>query len=367
MNSEVQQLAPWFQTQVLDWYDKYGRKHLPWQQDITPYKVWLSEVMLQQTQVATVIPYFETFMQRFPTITDLANAPVDEVLHLWTGLGYYARARNLHKAAKHVAEIHGGVFPDSFEEVVALPGVGRSTAGAILSLSLNKPHAILDGNVKRVLSRFLTLDGWPGNGKVEKQFWLAAEALSPSKRINNYNQVMMDLGATVCTRSSPKCLECPLQEKCMAFASNRVADFPAKKPKKDKPIKFTYMLMVVNQGRVYMYQRPASGIWGGLYSFPEFDDLPQVESWLQAHGIVDVDIASEQFELFRHTFSHYHLDIQPLLVDCDKQPEVVEESASLWMPIIEDADTQSGVEQAAQNKVGLSAVATKLLKALKQN
>ncbi|SQI21068.1 A/G-specific adenine glycosylase [Salmonella enterica subsp. arizonae] len=202
--------ASQFSAQVLDWYDKYGRKTLPWQINKTPYKVWLSEVMLQQTQVTTVIPYFERFMARFPTVTDLANAPLDDVLHLWTGLGYYARARNLHKAAQQVATLHDGVFPQTFDEVAALPGVGRSTAGAILSLALGKHYPILDGNVKRVLARCYAVSGWPGKKEVENTLWTLSEQVTPAHGVERFNQAMMDLGAMVCTRSnqSAPCVHC---------------------------------------------------------------------------------------------------------------------------------------------------------------
>ena len=227
--------ASQFSAQVLDWYDKYGRKTLPWQIDKTPYKVWLSEVMLQQTQVATVIPYFERFMARFPTVTDLANAPLDEVLHLWTGLGYYARARNLHKAAQQVATLHGGKFPETFEEVAALPGVGRSTAGAILSLSLGKHFPILDGNVKRVLARCYAVSGWPGKKEVENKLWSLSEQVTPAVGVERFNQAMMDLGAMICTRSKPKCSLCPLQNGCIAAANNSWALYPGKKPKQTLP------------------------------------------------------------------------------------------------------------------------------------
>lgn len=210
--------ASQFSAQVLDWYDKYGRKTLPWQINKTPYKVWLSEVMLQQTQVTTVIPYFERFMTRFPTVTDLANAPLDEVLHLWTGLGYYARARNLHKAAQQVATLHGGEFPQTFAEIAALPGVGRSTAGAILSLALGKHYPILDGNVKRVLARCYAVSGWPGKKEVENTLWTLSEQVTPARGVERFNQAMMDLGAMVCTRSKPKCTLCPLQNGCIAAA-----------------------------------------------------------------------------------------------------------------------------------------------------
>ena len=350
-------LPNWFSRQALEWFDKNGRKHLPWQQDVSPYKVWLSEVMLQQTQVTTVIPYFERFMQRFPTIGALADAEQDEVLNLWTGLGYYARARNLHKAARAIVEQHKGVFPVDFDQVLALPGIGRSTAGAILSLSLGQHHAILDGNVKRVLSRFMAVEGWPGQKTVENALWQLAEAFSPADRIANYNQVMMDLGAMVCTRSRPKCDTCPLQAKCQAKKLERVQDFPGSKPKKEKPIKFTYMLLMKHDEQVYMYQRPATGIWGGLYSFPEYQSLDEVELELRSFGIAEQyeDLEMAEDELFRHTFSHYHLDIQPIVLALERPLERIEQGNSFWMSI---PDWQSNTQ------VGLSSVATQLLNKL---
>jgi len=351
--------SSWFSEQVLAWYDINGRKHLPWQQDVSPYKVWLSEVMLQQTQVTTVIPYFETFMQRFPDISSLANAPQDEVLNLWTGLGYYARARNLHKAAKMIVEKHEGVFPNSFEQVLALPGIGRSTAGAILSLSMGQHHAILDGNVKRVLSRFMAIEGWPGQKSVENELWNVAEAFSPVKRIANYNQVMMDLGALVCTRSRPKCAECPVQSKCKAFDLDLISNFPGSKPKKEKPIKFAYMMLMVHDSQVYMYQRPPTGIWGGLYSFPEFEQLSEIEVKLTDLGLSSAfeDANLNESELFRHTFSHYHLDIQPVVVNVRNKPNMISQDNHMWMNL---TDWQ------LQKQVGMSSVATKLLTQLAQ-
>ena len=210
-----------FQQQVLSWFDQHGRKDLPWQQDKTPYQVWISEIMLQQTQVTTVIPYFERFMQRFPTALDLANASIDEVLHHWSGLGYYARARNLHKAAQQVRDDYAGQFPDNFDDVIALPGIGRSTAGAILSLASQKHHAILDGNVKRVLARYFTINGWPGKTQVAELLWKQSETLTPEIRVADYNQAMMDLGAGICTRSHPICNDCPLQQGCGAYARQK--------------------------------------------------------------------------------------------------------------------------------------------------
>jgi len=354
MSLSLDPVSSWFPEQALAWYDQNGRKHLPWQQDVTPYKVWLSEVMLQQTQVTTVIPYFERFIARFPTVSDLARAPQDEVLNLWTGLGYYARARNLHKAAQQIVDLHEGKFPTEFEQVLALPGIGRSTAGAILSLSMGQNHPILDGNVKRVLSRFMAIEGWPGKKAVENELWRVAEAFSPIERIGNYNQVMMDLGAIVCTRSKPKCDVCPVMQQCQAYAQNRVSEFPGSKPKKDKPIKFAYMLLLTHQDTVYMYQRPATGIWGGLYSFPEFDTLNELEVSLIQLGLTAQaeDLEFEEQALFRHTFSHYHLDIQPVVVAVEHQLAVIKEAVDTWLSVGE-------FEQ--QIDFGLSSVATKLL------
>lgn len=221
-----------FSPLVLDWYQRYGRKTLPWQIAKTPYKVWLSEVMLQQTQVATVIPYFERFMERFPTVSNLAAAPLDEVLHLWTGLGYYARARNLHKAAQTIVSQHSGVFPTTFDEILALPGIGRSTAGAVLSLALNQHYPILDGNVKRVLARCYAVDGWPGEKKTENKLWAISEDVTPAEGVAQFNQAMMDLGAMVCTRSKPKCELCPVKSGCEAYAHHSWAKYPGKNPRR---------------------------------------------------------------------------------------------------------------------------------------
>mgnify|MGYP001083824851 CR=1 FL=1 len=358
-SGSVLDLPDWFSEQVLMWYDKNGRKHLPWQQDVTPYKVWLSEVMLQQTQVTTVIPYFETFINRFPDIGALAAAPQDEVLNLWTGLGYYARARNLHKAAQVIVQEHNGLFPLKFEQVIALPGIGRSTAGAILSLSMDQHHAILDGNVKRVLSRFMAIEGWPGKKAVENQLWQVAESFSPKQRIAHYNQVMMDLGAMVCTRSRPGCEHCPVQAKCLAFENGTITQYPGAKPKKDKPVKFVYMLLLLHSGQLYMYQRPQAGIWGGLYSFPEFEQLDDLEVQLNGLGLTDEfqDAEWDESELFRHTFSHYHLDIQPVVVNVKNKPNIVSEDNHLWM------NTQ---DWQVQQDVGMSSVATKLLDRIAQ-
>jgi len=343
--------ASQFSTQVLGWYDKYGRKTLPWQIEKTPYKVWLSEVMLQQTQVATVIPYFERFMARFPTVTDLANAPLDEVLHLWTGLGYYARARNLHKAAKQVAELHGGVFPQTFEEVAALPGVGRSTAGAILSLSLGKHFAILDGNVKRVLARCYAVAGWPGKKEVEKRLWELAEQVTPAKGVEQFNQAMMDLGAMVCTRSKPKCALCPLQTGCIAYANHSWAEYPGKKPRQTLPERTAYFLLMQHGDQVFLQQRPPVGLWGGLFCFPQFEDEASLHDWLAQHQIKADNLS--QLIAFRHTFSHFHLDIVPMWLTVSSFSSCMDEGTGLWYNL------------AQPPSVGLAAPVERLLQQLR--
>lgn len=320
--------AQQFSRQVLDWYDKYGRKTLPWQIDKTPYKVWLSEVMLQQTQVTTVIPYFTRFMARFPTVNDLANAPLDEVLHLWTGLGYYARARNLHKAAQRVAEHFNGQFPETFDDVAALPGVGRSTAGAILSLSLGQHFPILDGNVKRVLARCYAVEGWPGKKEVEKKLWSLSEAVTPTQGVERFNQAMMDLGAMVCTRSRPKCELCPLQSGCVAYATQSWAAYPGKKPKQVLPEKVGYFLLMQQDNAVQLTQRPPVGLWGGLYCFPQFDSEASLREWLAKHNIKADNLT--QLNAFRHTFSHFHLDIVPMWLSVSSRASCMEEARTLW-------------------------------------
>ncbi len=300
-----------FATRVLAWFDDYGRKDLPWQQDISPYRVWISEIMLQQTQVTTVIPYFECFMARFPDVVSLADASEDAVLSSWSGLGYYARARNLHKAARQVRDLHGGRFPDDFDAVVALPGIGRSTAGAILSIACGRRHAILDGNVKRVLARHAAIAGWPGTAKVLDALWDIAEARTPAERVNDYTQAMMDLGATLCTRSRPACGECPLKSDCRAFAAGDVAAYPGRKPKREKPLRHTTMVLAVAGDALYLERRPASGIWGGLWSLPETDG--DAAGWCDGTlGATPVEVIS--WATLRHSFSHYDLDIRPVVL-----------------------------------------------------
>lgn len=300
-----------FAERLLAWHDQHGRKSLPWQQSVTPYRVWVSEIMLQQTQVATVIDYFNRFMASFPTVVDLANANQDVVLSHWSGLGYYARARNLHKTAQIIRDDYNGEFPRNFDDVIALPGIGRSTAGAILSIACGQHHAILDGNVKRVLARMYAVEGWTGSTAVQKKLWQYAQQLTPQKRTATYTQAIMDLGAMVCTRRKPSCQHCPISDACLAKAQGKTACLPAPKPKKAKPVKAIRMWVLVNeQGQVLLEKRPNSGIWGGMLSFPEQCVSQPASNWLD--GLNPSIIAQHAGEAFRHTFTHYHLDIEPI-------------------------------------------------------
>ncbi|MDP3333726.1 MAG: A/G-specific adenine glycosylase [Methylococcaceae bacterium] len=317
-----------FQKKLLDWFDLHGRKDLPWQQNITPYRVWLSETMLQQTQVATVIDYFNAFTGKFPDVESLAQAPEDDVLALWSGLGYYARARNLHKTARIIAA--QGYFPDSLAELVNMPGIGRSTAGAILSIAFKNSHPILDGNVKRVLTRFRAIPGWPGSSQVEKLLWAISSDLTPVDRVADYTQAIMDLGATVCTRSKPACSVCPLVGACSAKATNTVALFPSPKPAKTLPVKEKVFLLLRDPDhQIWLEKRPPTGIWGGLWSVPEFDSIDEAQQWC---GLRQLSIKWQQaFDVKRHTFSHYHLDYTPLLVDTNNPTNfVMEANQGLW-------------------------------------
>jgi len=287
-DKEVPAHAGTFSTSVLNWFAEHGRKNLPWQHDKTPYRVWVSEIMLQQTQVSTVIPYFEKFMASFPSLAALAAAPEDDVLAHWSGLGYYARARNLHKCAKLAVSNYGGVLPQALDELVAMPGIGRSTAGAILSLALGQPTPILDGNVKRVLARYFAVDGWPGKSDVLKQLWHISETVTPVKSTDSFNQAMMDLGATLCTRSRPACVRCPLASDCQARALGEPTRFPGKKPKKITPVKTTIMLALANADGAYLLERrPPSGIWGSLWSLPEVGSDHELRRWLDNAGLCD--------------------------------------------------------------------------------
>ncbi|HYE34003.1 A/G-specific adenine glycosylase [Methylocaldum sp.] len=301
-----------FRAAVLAWFDQYGRKQLPWQIDRTPYRVWVSEIMLQQTQVVTVIPYFERFMAHFPDVAALAEASLDEVITLWAGLGYYARARNLHRTARIIVEQHDGQLPCTLEGLSALPGIGRSTAGAILSLGSGIRAPILDGNVKRVLCRYRGIEGWPGDSQVLATLWQLSEELTPATRVADYNQAMMDIGATVCAKRKPACSACPVSLNCMAFQSKRTDAIPVPKPRQVLPVRRCFMLVLKNaHGAFYLEKRPPAGIWGGLWSVPEFDDEDDVFAWCAKRHIDCSEL--EHLPQRRHTFSHYHLDFVPLV------------------------------------------------------
>ena len=300
-----------FGPRVLAWFGTHGRRDLPWQRDRSPYRVWVSEIMLQQTQVATVIPYFERFMARFPSLQSLADAPLDAVLHHWSGLGYYARARNLHRAARQLSTEHQGRFPERIEAVEALPGIGRSTAGAILSLALDQRHPILDGNVKRVLSRHFAVPGWPGDTAVARHLWALAEQLTPARDVADYNQAMMDLGATLCVRARPRCTDCPLSDSCLAHRHGTVRDHPGPRPRKALPVRSVQMLLVRDPaGGFLLERRPPAGVWGGLWCLPELEAAADPGGWSQT-VLGCAARAGRALETRRHTFSHFHLDIQP--------------------------------------------------------
>jgi A/G-specific adenine glycosylase len=303
-----------FARPLLDWFDAHGRHDLPWQRDSSPYRVWVSEVMLQQTQVATVIPYYERFMARFPNVTSLAAAPIDEVLHLWTGLGYYARARNLHRAARVVVAEHGGSVPDDLGMLQALPGIGRSTAGAILALAHGRRHPILDGNARRVIARYFGVEGHIGETETLRRMWGLADASTPYEGVAAYTQAVMDLGATMCTRSQPKCENCPLRRGCVARATGRQSQIPAPRPQRTRPHRTTIALIVRREGgAVLLEQRPEAGLWGGLWAFPQFDSQNGALDWLRVTcgelGLV------HRLAPYSHAFTHFDLTLQPVLVE----------------------------------------------------
>ena len=320
-----------FQHRLLTWFNKHGRHDLPWQSPRSAYRVWVSEIMLQQTQVTTVIPYFERFMSRFPTLEALATAPQDDVLHHWTGLGYYARARNLHKAAQVAMEEHGGELPtESVETLMALPGIGRSTAGAIIAQSTGRQAAILDGNVKRSLTRLHAVAGWPGKPAVERSLWALAEYFTPTTRLADYTQAVMDFGATLCKRSKPDCLICPFNDVCRAYAQGEPQRYPVSKPKKATPTRETIMLMLRDpQGRVWLEQRPPSGLWGGLWSLPQFERHSELNDWLEDNTKAPERHAA--LPSFTHTFSHFKLVITPQPVTCERISGVRE--SGVWYDV----------------------------------
>ncbi len=296
---------------LLDWHRRHGRRNLPWQRTRDPYPIWVSEIMLQQTRVETVIPYFERFLARFPDIEALATAQTDAVLGLWTGLGYYARARHLHRAARLIVAEHGGVFPKDFDQVAALPGIGRSTAGAILAFAFGRRHPILDCNVKRVLARYHAVEGWPGRREVEQRLWALAERHTPRTRVAAYTQAIMDLGATVCRRARPGCPACPLRGHCRARRRGNPEAYPAPRPRAALPQRAVTLLMIRDpRGRVLLQRRPPAGLWGGLWGFPECEG-PDPQEWCRRALGLEIE-TGPPWPVLRHSFSHFRLHITPL-------------------------------------------------------
>jgi len=352
-----------FSSRLISWQREHGRHDLPWQ-SADAYRVWLSEIMLQQTQVATAIPYYRRFVASFPNIAALAAATEEQVLEHWSGLGYYARGRNLHRAAQLVMQCHGGKFPHEFEQILELPGIGRSTAAAICALAFHQRHAILDGNVKRVLARYCGIVGWTGNKQVEALLWQQAEALLPAgcggegsveslptstpilpfplqggreSCIAIYTQALMDMGAMLCTRSKPKCIECPVQTNCIAFQTGRVAELPTPRPRKVVPERWATFLLVMHEGDILLEKRAPAGLWGGLWCLPQIEegdeeltDYAQRRAWQ-----IDEQIA---LPAFTHTFTHFKLHITPLLLNLAHKPLQVQQAGSVWLAV-EDALT----------------------------
>lgn len=322
-----------FQSLILNWFDAHGRKQLPWQQNKTPYRVWISEIMLQQTQVATVIPYYQRFMQQFPDLAALANAHEDEVLHLWAGLGYYSRARNLHRAAKMVMHDFTGEFPNTFDKLITLPGIGQSTAGAILAIAFNQPAAILDGNVKRVLARFHAIRDPLNEKATENKLWKYAQDYTPAQRTADYTQAMMDMGATLCTRAKPQCDKCPLSKDCSAHAQAISHLLPVKKSARILPVRTATFLLLQHNEQILLQKRPSIGIWGGLWSLPEISGDPikeVIETFCLQHFHTEIN-EYRLLKSFRHTFSHYHLDIFPVHITLEKAPlMVLEAEQQIW-------------------------------------
>jgi A/G-specific adenine glycosylase len=340
-------------TDLLAWWDRHGRKDLPWQREPSPYRVWVSEVMLQQTQVATVARYYDRFLAAFPDVVTLADAPADAVLHHWSGLGYYARARNLHRGAQVVRDTHGGVVPTAFAALAALPGIGRSTAGAILALSGDQRHAILDGNVKRVLARVFHVAGYPGDVAVARELWALAEACTPATRVAHYTQAIMDLGASLCARARPACALCPLREGCQARAAGVAAELPARKAARPRPRRSVALVLARRvDGAVLLERRPPTGVWGGLWGFPEAEGAADVAAWCeQVLGVAPV--ATRARPVLAHAFTHFDLDMTPVEAHLPALPErVMEPGRYLWC------------QPAAPAAVGLAAPVTRLLAAL---
>ena len=321
------------QNNLLKWFDQHGRKSLPWQINKTPYRVWISEIMLQQTQVSTVMPYFERFMNEFPDVKTLAAAHEDRVLHHWAGLGYYSRARNLHLAAKTVIDEYKGKFPNTLEGLKTLPGIGPSTAGAIMAIAYEQQAPILDGNVKRVLSRLHGITPPINDKDTEETLWQLAVRYTPKSRVADYTQAIMDLGATLCTRSKPDCPHCPFNKQCIAYAENLTAVIPAKKVTQKIPTRTATFLVIKKDQNILIQKRPATGIWGGLFSLPELAGIPDNKT-IKAFCQQSLGLAVKPLKpltAFRHTFSHYHLQIHPILLEIKQTTaRVMEDNSQIW-------------------------------------
>ena len=349
-------MRDWLSSRLLVWFKSHGRKDLPWQLPRSPYRVWLSEIMLQQTQVQTVIPYFNRFVQRFPDLTSLAEAPVDEVLHLWSGLGYYSRARNLHLAARKLVDNGKGDLPADPIELENLPGIGRSTAGAIAAMAYGIRAPILDGNVKRVLCRFHAIRGYPGAPDVTRQLWALADQHTPTDQVADYTQAIMDLGATLCIRRKPACPRCPLAEQCRSRQEDLTGEIPAPRPRRDLPLTAsTFVLMLRHDGACLIERRPPTGIWGGLWSPPE-RPVTTTQSDLEAEFALELEETREiPIEPFVHTFTHFKLQVRPRVFRITGTSSIADYTDRMWY--------DSGINQ----PIGLSAVATRLLQSIKEN
>ena len=350
-----EQSASCFARRLLAWWDVHGRRSLPWQRERTPYRIWAAEIMLQQTQVSTVVPYFERFVARFPDVESLARADLDEVLHLWSGLGYYARARNLHRAAGVVMRDHAGVFPETETEIEALPGIGRSTAAAIVAQSCGRQAAILDGNVKRVLARRHRVAGAVSSAATLDELWRLAEIHTPAERVADYTQAIMDLGATVCRRSRPRCADCPVRADCQGYAAGDPERYPQKGPRRKRRLERSRFFVVVDpDGACLVEQRPPDGIWGGLWSPPERAAGEPVSAYLEQAGIrADLVDEVQPAGVFRHGFTHFDLDVEPVYVRLRARPAAVREGAGRW---IDPADHRLGLSTVAARLVGVTAL-----------
>ncbi|MFM0375977.1 A/G-specific adenine glycosylase (plasmid) [Paraburkholderia strydomiana] len=350
-------LTSGFAARLIAWQRMHGRHDLPWQNTRNAYRIWLSEIMLQQTQVSTVIPYYAKFLARFPDVVALAAAPVDDVMALWAGLGYYTRARNLHRCAQAVVERHGGAFPASVDELAELPGIGRSTAAAIASFAFGARATILDGNVKRVLARVFGVEGFPGEKKVENAMWTLAESLLPSNasddEVSAYTQGLMDLGATLCVRGKPDCLRCPFAADCVANVTGRQRELPTARPKKAVPTRRTWMLVLRDGDAVMLEKRPPSGIWGGLWSLPEAADESALATRAREFG---GDGAVSPLAPLTHVFTHFKLEIEPRLAEFDRGVGA--------LAALRDADT-AWVSVSDLDSFGVPAPVRKLLESLR--